>query len=113
MNVAATVEDKIQALRDDVSEQFGEVRKELKELTQALRDLIRLDGDIRRLQDAVSRIGRSCDDHELRLRVLEEAKTATTVRTGYLDRRQWLVTTTAAVLFSGTATGLLVFYLTH
>ena len=64
-------EKKLDDFRKEVREQMSSVGDELKELTKALRDLIRLDGDIRRIQDAVGRIGRQADDHEIRVRRIE------------------------------------------
>ena len=61
------VEQKVDTLTATV---FG-LRDEVKELTKALRELIRIDGDIKRLSEAIGRIGGESEDHEARLRVLE------------------------------------------
>ena len=103
------VEEKVEFLRTELGRRFDTVQEELKELTKALRDLIRLDGDIRRLQDAVGRIGRETEDHEKRLRTLEGSGAATQATVKHADRQSWLIITAAASLLSG----LVVFLLTH
>jgi hypothetical protein len=47
------------------------LRNDVKEISDSLRELIRIDGDMKRIGDAVGRIGKETADHESRLRVLE------------------------------------------
>lgn len=105
------LEQKIEGLRSEVSARFDLVHDDLKELTKALRELIRLDGDIRRLQDAIGRIGRTSDDHENRLRLVEAAATAGATQSKHLDRTQWLGVTTVVALVAALALALLLYLL--
>lgn len=95
----------LERLRSSVNEQFGAVREDLRELTAAFRELIRMDGDMRRINDALARIGAQVDDHEKRLRLLENGHAADGVRIGGNERIVWLFVTVAA--------GLLTYFLTH
>lgn len=105
------LQQKIEGLRAEVSARFDLVHEDLKELTKALRELIRLDGDIRRLQDAIGRIGRTSDDHELRLRTVESAVTTGAVQSKHLDRTQWLGVTSVVSLVSALVLALLLYFL--
>jgi hypothetical protein len=80
----------LNALKVSVNEQFDGVRNDLKELTSALRDLIRLDGDIKRVQDAVHRIGTQVDDHETRLRGVETVGSVNHSRTSAAEKLIYL-----------------------
>ena len=53
VNDLQSLDKKLETFRGEIGERFDRVHDDLKELTKALRDLIRLDGDIRRLQDAI------------------------------------------------------------
>jgi len=107
------LEHKLETFRDEIGGRFDRVHDDLKELTKALRDLIRLDGDIRRLQDAMSRIGHESGDHELRLRELEGANATAAVEHRHLDRTQWLGITTVSTIISAIVVGVIVFVVTH
>ena len=106
---AEHVEQKLEDFRTEVREQFNRVGDELKELTQALRDLIRIDGDIRRLREAIKRIGGQVDDHEKRLRSAERAGTASHTETKQHDRLLWLI----VVASSNVLTGFIVYAITR
>lgn len=95
---------RLDVLGGEVKSQLGVVNVELRELTKALRDLIRLDGDIRRLQDAVGRIGRETEDHEKRLRVIESRGTAQTVTLGFWQSAARVGTTIAAAVIAAAIT---------
>lgn len=112
-NEVETLERKLEEMRDDVRTQFAEVRDDLKELTKALRELIRLDGDIRRLQDACGRIGRESEDHEKRLRALEQTRGADAMTVKHLDRTQWLQITTVVSIIASVIAGVAVWGFTH
>lgn len=99
----------VEDLRKEVSGRFDSMQEDIKELTKALRDLIRIDGDIRRLQDSVGRIGRETEDHEKRVRLLEGSGVATQSDIKHADRQSWLLITAAASLL----TALVVFLLTQ
>lgn len=88
----------------DVRGQFDGVRADLRELTQALRELIRLDGDIRRIDDKVIRIGAEVDDHENRLREMEKSDAAQTRSVGLFD---WLLRHALGILVGGAITAVL------
>jgi hypothetical protein len=116
-----TVERKVEELRSEVGRQLGGVREELKELTKALRDLIRLDGDMKRTNDALIRIGKQVDGHETRLHTMETIRlpaielagaTGQAVLKTEAKHHNWMLT----LLIGGAAsifTGLVVFILTH
>lgn len=56
---------------DDLGEDVSGINKELKTMNNSLTDLIKIDGNIRRLEEKIDRIGTEKDDHESRLRLLE------------------------------------------
>lgn len=66
------LDSKIEGLRTEVSQQLSGMRAELKQMTELMRELVRLDGDMKRLSDAIGRIGKESEDHENRLRTLTE-----------------------------------------
>ena len=63
----AVLEQKVDSLSADVSG----IKTELKQVNESLKHLIRIDGDIKRMDEKVDRIGKECKDHEDRLRILE------------------------------------------
>lgn len=95
----------LDALRENVNEQFSGVREDIKELTAAFRELIRMDGDLKRVNDAMSRIGKQVDDHEERLRRMENGQAADSVRVGTSERMFWIIVTGVV--------GVVTFFLTH
>jgi septal ring factor EnvC (AmiA/AmiB activator) len=107
-NGAEHVEQQLQEFRAEVRQRFDRVGEDLKELTKALRDLIRLDGDIRRLAEAVKRIGTQVDDHEGRLRAVEANGTAAQADTKHHDKLLWFIVIAA----SNVVTAILVHALT-
>ena len=122
-NAAAlsALDTKIEALRSNVSGQLTGVRSDIKELTQALRELIRLDGDLKRQNDALGRIGRQVDNHDARLHeiesvrlpALETARAATSVSVGHSNRMYWLLVTAGASVFTGAIVGMIVYAVNH
>ena len=115
------IERKVEALRSEVGAQFAGVRSDLKEVSQALRDLIRLDGDLKRQNDALLRIGKQVDEHEIRLYKLETVRlpaleiagaTGQAVAKTEAKHHNWLLT----FIFSAAAsllTALIIFLLTN
>ena len=95
----------LESFKKSIGGRLDGVQSELRELTKALRELIRIDGDIKRVQDAMARIGRQVDDHEERLRTVEVNGAGTGARLGHAERIIWLV-----VLF---ASGVLQYMLLH
>lgn len=81
----------LDGLRTSVNAQLEGMRKDIKDLTSAFRDLVRIDGDIQRTNDALVRIGRQVDDHEERLRSVENSQAADQVRIGSSERMFWVV----------------------
>ena len=73
--------EELDEFKAEVRHRFDRVHEDLKEMTQALRELVRLDGNIKRLEEAVGRIGDEVRDQEKRLRTLEHrgAGTAKTI----------------------------------
>lgn len=76
-------------MRLSFNEQFVGVRQDIKELTAAFRELIRMDGDLKRINDAMARIGSQVDDHEQRLRFVENGHAGDRVRIGNAERVAW------------------------
>lgn len=117
----ATLDNKIETLRSHFTGQFAGVRSDIKELTQALRELIRLDGDIKRQNDALARIGRQVDSHDerlheietVRLPLIETAHAGAKVTVGHSDRMYWLLVTAGASIFTGVVVGLIVYAANH
>jgi len=56
---------------DALTSNLSGIDNELKKVNQSLTDLIRIDGDIRRIEEKIDRIGLENDDHENRIRELE------------------------------------------
>jgi len=56
---------------DDMGADISGINKELKQVNESLKHLIRIDGDIKRIEEKIDRIGVQADDHENRLRTLE------------------------------------------
>lgn len=64
--------EELNEFKTEVRTQFKEVRKGIADLTDALRELVRVDGNVLRIEEKVDRMGEEVDDHEARIRVLEE-----------------------------------------
>lgn len=120
MSEIEVVEQKIEHLRVDFSRQFADVREDLtgmrtdvKEIGKALTELIRLDGETKRQNDALKRIGRQVDDHETRLRSAETSGAAhnTEVKTKLGFHDHFVIVLIAAT--SNVLTGAAVYVLTH
>ncbi len=117
----AALDSKIEALRGNFTNQFIGMRTDIKELTQALRELIRLDGDLKRQNDAIGRIGRQVDGHDerlheieaVRLPSIEAARAETKVSVGHSNRMYWLLVTAGASVFTGAIVGLIVYAVTR
>ena len=56
---------------DDMGKNITGINNELKQVNESLKHLIRIDGDIKRIEEKIDRIGTQSDDHEKRLRCLE------------------------------------------
>lgn len=85
MTDAVTRED-LNVVRKELNGQMAGVRADIKDLTLALRDLIRLDGDLKRIEQAQSRIGRQVDDHEERMREMEVGSAGHGKTVGLVDK---------------------------
>ena len=117
----SVMERKLEHMRVEVNRRFDVVHGDLKELTQALREMIRLDGDLKRQNDALVRVGRQVDAHEERLHDIEvnrlpqiEGRNTETQTTAKQNSRfVWLLITAGASVFSGGLVGLVVYGLTH
>lgn len=95
----------MESFKKSINGQLEGVKQELRELTNALRELIRIDGDIKRVQDAMSRIGRQVDDHEIRVRKVENSGSVNATRLSSAERVIWL-----AIMF---AVGVIQYAVTH
>lgn len=109
MTEIAALDHKIETLRTDVNTQLTGLRSDVKELTKALRDLIRMDGEIKNLSTLISRIAGEVDDHESRLRKLEQNSTINTVKLGTGERLFWFLLS----ISSSILTAVVVFEVTH
>lgn len=103
------VRTELRTFKAEVNTKLDTVSSEIKELTRALRELIRLDGDIRRQNDALARIGRQVDDHEVRLRRVEIEDSKQGARIGYSERWIWM----AATGVSSGVVGVVVYMVTN
>jgi len=107
------LDKKIERLREDVANQFSGIRADIKDLTQSLRELIRIDGDMKRQNDALTRIGSQVDDHEERLRAVEKFGLKSEANNEHSSRFQWLWVSAIASIVSGTVVGISVYAFTH
>jgi hypothetical protein len=82
----AVTRDDLNVVREELNVQLAGVRADIKDLTLALRDLIRLDGDLKRIEQAQTRIGRQVDDHEDRLRSVEVGGAGHAKTVGLVDK---------------------------
>jgi hypothetical protein len=85
------IKQEIQQLKSNIDEKLDGVRSDIKELTKAFRDLVRLDGDIKRVDIVVDRIGRQVDDQEKRLRAVETSGAINGNRISSGERIRWLI----------------------
>lgn len=117
----AALDNKVENLRRDVSQHLAGVRNDIKDLTAALRELIRLDGEMKRQNDAVARIGRQVDKQEERLHEIETVRLPALevggVKTGVVtesnDRFNWKLISVALTTFAAVVGGLIVYAVTH
>jgi len=83
-------------VKSDVRESLAGMRSDIKELTKALGELIRLDGDLGRVADMASRIGKEVDElaglmrtqqveNDRRLRALETQQAGNNKSVGLFD----------------------------
>ena len=56
---------------DGLDSKVTSIDRELKQVNVSLTNLIRIDGNIKRIEEKIDRIGQESDDHEERLRKLE------------------------------------------
>jgi len=70
---------------------IGEIRQDIKSIVEALKELIRIDGDQKRQDDAIARIGHQVDDQERRLRDVEIATNTNTTKMSGSERLWWLL----------------------
>lgn len=117
----AALDNKVETLRRDVSQHLAGVRNDIKDLTAALREMIRLDGEIKRQNDAVGRIGRQVDKQEERLHEIETVRLPALevggVKTGVVtesnDRFNWKLISVALTTLGAVVGGLIVYVATH
>lgn len=85
-------------LRNELRESIGGLRADIKEIAKAFHELVRLDGDIGRVADVVSRLGKEMDDLSRRMRTLELDQAGNTKSVGLFD---WIVRNALTVIISG------------
>jgi len=83
-------ERKLEDFREETKERFNEIRSDIKELTLALRELIRLDGDIKRLNEVVERIGDQVKTNSQDIGLLKIATARSSVTVGVHERWFWV-----------------------
>lgn len=111
----------LEHLREELHRGLEGMRAKLEEMSKELRDVIRLDGDLKRHDDAIKRIGRQVDDHEERIKHIEvvrlpsiETKGAVTGQVAASsDRFMIILVSAAASLLSAVASGTVVYLVTH
>lgn len=101
MTEITALESKVESLSQNVNSQLSGVRTDIKELTSALRDLIRMDGEIKNISLLVNRIGGEVDDHEERMRKLEQHSIVNSVKIGAGERVYWMLALVALNVFTG------------
>lgn len=107
MTDVAELRSDVQRFKKDVSDQFGAIRADLKDLVQAMRELVRIDGDIKRVNDVVDRVGHEVDDHELRIRKIEQLVLLNESRVAGITR----IHAAAFAIISSLATGVITYFL--
>jgi len=104
MTEVAVLESKLESLSHSVNNQLTGVRSDIKDMTKALRELIRMDSEIKNVTTLVSRIGTEVDDHEKRIRMLENTSVVNSVKIGSGERIYWMLAMVAFNIFTGVVT---------
>lgn len=93
---------------------IGEIRQDIKTIGEALKELIRIDGDQKRQDDAIRRIGHEVernsariDGIDKRMRDVEIATNTNTTKVSGSERLWWLLGMLATGIFTAVATGAL------
>lgn len=108
MSTIENVERNLEAFRNEVNGRFEALQSEIRELTSALREQVRIDGEIKRVNDALARMGKQLDKLEergeeidVRLRNVEQSGAANKTEVRHLDRLAWLPITIAGSVLAG------------
>lgn len=108
MSTIENVERNLEAFRKEVNGRFEALQAEIRELTTALREQVRIDGEIKRVNDALARMGRQLDKLEgnnealeERVRQVEQSGVAHKTEVRHLDRLAWLPITLASSVLTG------------
>lgn len=108
MSTIENVERNLEVFRKEVNGRFEALQSEIRELTSALREQVRIDGEIKRVNDALARMGKQIDkleargdDADQRLRNVEQSGAARQSEVRYLDRLTWLPYTVAGSILTG------------
>lgn len=88
------LEQQLRDFRLEVIARMGDLAADVKHLN-------RLEGDMARQDDAITRIGRVVDDHEERLRSVEQDSTLNTSKLAYGERGAWLLLTALTSVITG------------
>lgn len=115
MTTIENVERNLDAFRSEVNGRFEALQTEIRELTSALREQVRIDGEIKRVNDALARMGKQLDkleergeDADERLRNVEQSGAAHRTEVRHLDRLTWLPYTLVGSVLSGALVGIVV-----
>ena len=91
---------------------IGEIRQDIKSIGQALTELIRIDGDQKRQDDAIHRIGLEVERNSKRIELMDErmrsvemATNTNTTKAGGSERLWWLIGMLAVGILTAVATG--------
>lgn len=114
MTTIENVERGLEVFRSEVNGRFEALQAEIRELTNALREQVRIDGEIKRVNDALSRMGKQIDKQEerggeveARLRNVEQSAVSHKTEVRHLDRLAWLPITAAVSVITGLVVWLL------
>ncbi len=66
--IVRALEERVESVRNEVAG----IRADVKDLVRAFRDLVRVDTDMKAIRSGQGRMGEELDDHERRIRSLEQ-----------------------------------------
>lgn len=117
MSEVDAVRQELHGLRSYMENQFSEFREDFRQFSNGVRQLVErvlsVEGEGKRLADAVRRIGLEVEDHELRLRRLEQEQPLTLDRRSSGDRLRWLWISAAVTALGSGITGIIVYTVTR
>lgn len=117
MSEVNTVRQEMHGLRSYVENQFSEFREDFRKFSKdvqlTMKQLVSVEGEGKRVADAVRRIGREVEDHELRIRSLEKDQPLSLDHRSRWDRLGWLGISVIATAAGSGVTGIIVYMVTR